>query len=112
VLLLLPGSVAKNNNHWLGFKLTGTRSNRDAIGARVTLHGEKRIWVDEVRSGSSYNSSSDLRLHFGLALETKINSIEVRWPSGQTESFDAPGIDQYLDLIEGKGKQSPGAPDN
>jgi hypothetical protein len=106
-LPLLLVNVAKNNNHWLGLKLTGTRSNRDAIGARVTIHGEKRIWVDELRSGSSYNSSSDLRLHFGFGAVTKINSIEVRWPSGQTELFDAPAIDQYLDLIEGKGKPSP-----
>ncbi len=105
-LPLLLVNVAKNSNHWLGLKLTGTRSNRDAIGARVTLHGPHRIWVDEVRSGSSYNSSSDLRLHFGLGSETKINSIEVRWPSGQTESFDAPGVDRYLEIIEGKGKPS------
>ena len=65
-LPLLLVNLAKNNNHWLGLQLIGTLSNRDAIGARVTLHGEHRIWVDEVRSGSSYNSSSDLRLHFGL----------------------------------------------
>jgi hypothetical protein len=109
-LPLLLVNVAKNNNHWLGLKLTGTRSNRDAIGARVTIHGEKRIWVDELRSGSSYNSSSDLRLHFGLGPVTKINSIEVRWPSGQTEVFDAPAIDQYLDITEGKGKPSPSVP--
>jgi hypothetical protein len=60
-------------------------------------------WVDEVRSGSSYNSSSDLRLHFGLGSETKINSIEVRWSSGETESFSAPGVDHYLEITEGKG---------
>ncbi len=105
-LPLLLVNVAKNNNHWLGLKLTGTRSNRDAIGARVTLHGPHRTWVDEVRSGSSYNSSSDLRLHFGLGSETKINSIEVRWPNGQSETFDAPGIDQYLDITEGRGRES------
>ena len=103
-LPLLLVNVAKSNNHWLGLKLTGTLSNRDAIGARVTLHGLHRIWVDEVRSGSSYNSSSDLRLHFGLGQETKINSIEVRWPNGQTETFATSGVDQYLNLTEGKGK--------
>jgi len=101
---LLLVNQAKNNNHWLGLKLSGTRSNRDAIGARVTLHGEHRTWVGEVRSGSSYNSSNDLRLHFGLGSETKINSIEVRWPSGKTESFPTPDVDQGLELTEGKGK--------
>jgi len=101
---LLLVNVAKNNNHWLGLKLTGTRSNRDAIGARVTLHGPHRTWVDEVRSGSSYNSSSDLRLHFGLGQETKINSIEVRWPNGETEMFAGPEEDRQLEITEGQSR--------
>ncbi len=100
---LLLVNEARNGNHWLGVKLTGTRSNRDGIGARVLLHGSKRTWVDEVRSGSSYNSSNDLRLHFGLGTETSIASIEVRWPNGERETFRAPGVDRFLELIEGKG---------
>jgi len=85
----------------------GTVSNRSAIGARVTLHGSKRIWVDEVRSGSSYNSSSDLRLHFGLGSETTLTNIEVRWPNGNREHFIPMGVDRILDLVEGKGKPVP-----
>jgi hypothetical protein len=95
---------AANTNHWLGLHLSGTTSNRSAIGARVTLHGAKRNWVDEVRSGSSYNSSNDLRLHFGLGTESGISSIEVRWPNGNRESFVPAGVDRILDLVEGKGK--------
>ena len=98
---------AKNANHWLGIKLIGTASNTSAIGARVTLTGSKRKWVDEVRSGSSYNSSSDLRLHFGLGTETSVRTIEVRWPNGESESFPEPQLDRIITLIEGKGKGKP-----
>ena len=101
---MLLVNLARNQNHWLGLHLFGTVSNRDAIGARVTLHGANRIWVDEVRSGSSYNSSSDLRLHFGLGNEMQLKDIQVRWPNGHTELFDAPTTpDRILDLTEGKG---------
>jgi hypothetical protein len=101
---MLLVNEAVNGNHWLGVKLVGTSSNRDAIGARVTLHGQKRNWVDEVRSGSSYSSSSDLRVHFGLGAETKLMSVEVRWPKGEREVFAVEGVDRMLTLTEGKGK--------
>ena len=102
---MLLVNLARNQNHWLGLHLIGTTSNRDAIGARVTLHSATRLWVDEIRSGSSYNSSSDLRLHFGLGNETQLKDIQVRWPNGHTELFDAPTTpDRILDLTEGKGR--------
>jgi len=94
---------AANGNHWLGLKLIGTVSNRSAIGARVVVHGTKRNWTDEVRSGSSYNSSNDLRLHFGLGTETKITEIDVRWPNGAKEQFVCNILDQTITLVEGKG---------
>ncbi len=101
---MLLVNVARSANHWLGLKLVGTRSNRDAIGARVTLHSAKRVWVDEVRSGSSYNSSNDLRLHFGLGAETALTQMTVRWPSGVAEQFDVPTmVDRILDITEGRG---------
>jgi len=102
---MLLVNLAKNQNHWLGLHLIGTSSNRDAIGARVTLKSANRLWIDEVRSGSSYNSSSDLRLHFGLSVETHLTSIQVRWPNGQTEIFDPPAsLDRIIDMTEGKGR--------
>ncbi len=100
---MLLVNEAKSGNHWLGMRLMGTVSNRDAIGARVTLHGSKRSWVDEVRSGSSYNSSNDLRLHFGLGAETKLSGVEVRWPNGKREMFVAPEVDRIVQIVEGKG---------
>ncbi len=104
---MLLVNEAKNTNHWLGLKLVGTHSNRSAIGARVVVHGSKRNWVDEVRSGSSYNSSSDLRLHFGLGTETQLTSIDVRWPNGEREQFRAGKIDSFMELMEGKGTKLP-----
>ena len=104
---MLLVNQAANANHWLGLRLIGTLSNRSAIGARVTVRGTKRNWVDEVRSGSSYSSSSDLRLHFGLGAETAVRAIEVRWPNGNSELFTAEGVDRFLGLVEGKGKPVP-----
>ena len=105
---MLLVNLAKNQNHWLGLHLTGTTSNRDAIGARVTLTSSSRLWVDEVRSGSSYSSSSDLRLHFGLGAETHLQTIKVRWPNGTTELFDSPNsVDKIIDITEGKGRPAP-----
>ena len=107
---LLLVNLAQNPNHWLGLHLIGTQSNRDAIGAHVTLHAPARSFVDELRSGSSYNSSSDLRLHFGLGQQTSITSIEVRWPNGESEIFPGPTPDRIVDLTEGSGKPAPKTP--
>jgi hypothetical protein len=94
----------RNKNHWIGIKTVGTKSNHDGIGARVIVKLGQRRLVDEVRSGSSYNSNSDVRLHFGLGDATKVDSIHVRWPSGLTEEFQVPAVDRFLTLKEGLGK--------
>jgi hypothetical protein len=105
---LLLVNLARNDNHWLGVHLIGVASNRDGIGARVVVVGSEgvtpRVWVDEVRSGSSYSSNNDMRLHFGLGQATKVGSIEVRWPSGRSEVFPGVGADQIISLKEGSGK--------
>ncbi|ADW70996.1 CRTAC1 family protein [Granulicella tundricola] len=101
---MLLVNEAKNTNHWLGIKLTGTKSNRDGIGGRVVVRGTKRSWVDEVRSGSSYNSSNDLRLHFGLGAEMHVADVTVRWPNGESEVFTVAGVDRMVEFVEGKGK--------
>jgi hypothetical protein len=106
-LPMLLVNVAANKNHWLGVQLLGTASNRDAIGAKVTVHTEKRSWVDEVRSGSSYDSNSDIRLHFGLGSADKITSIEVRWPRGVIEHFCESAVDRMVTLREGSGCKHP-----
>jgi enediyne biosynthesis protein E4 len=94
-------------NHWIAIKTEGTKSNRDGIGARIRVKTDTRILVDEVRSGSSYDSNNDRRVHFGLGASTKVSWIEIRWPSGLTELFENPPIDQITTLKEGTGKPAP-----
>jgi hypothetical protein len=93
----------RSANHWIAFKTVGTKSNRDGIGAKLTLKVGKRVLVDEVRSGSSYNSNSDMRVHFGLGADTKMDWVEVRWLSGLTERFDGLAVDKVHTLTEGSG---------
>ena len=97
---------AVNKNHWLGVSLIGTRSNRDGIGARVTVSAGSRHYVQEVRSGSSYDSSSDLRLHFGLGTASTVDGIDVRWPNGEREAFAGGAADRFVSLSEGAGRLS------
>jgi enediyne biosynthesis protein E4 len=108
------------SNHWVAFHLTGayptaaktsqadaasaaTKSTRDAIGARIKVKVGDRTLVDEVRSGSSFISNNDLRVHFGLGAATKIDSVEVRWPSGLVETFPKVSADKFNELKEGTG---------
>lgn len=93
----------KSSNHWIAFKTVGTKSNRDGIGARIKVSAGKRSLVDEVRSGSSYNSSSDMRVHFGLGSVSKVDTVEIRWPSGLVEQFDSPKVDTINTVKEGAG---------
>ncbi len=93
----------RSDNHWVGLKIMGTRSNRDGIGAKITITVGRRKMTDEVRSGSSYISQNDLRLHLGLGSATKIDAVEIRWPSGLLEHFDNLSIDAIHTLKEGSG---------
>jgi hypothetical protein len=99
-------------NHWVAFKTVGTRSNRDGIGAKITVKAAKRTVVDEVRSGSSYISQNDLRVHFGLGTAAKMEIVEIRWPSGLVERFENLQVDAIHTLKEGFGVpvQSAGKP--
>jgi hypothetical protein len=90
-------------NHRVLFKLIGTKSNRAAIGARVTIHAAGIRQIAEVRAGSSYLSQNDLRLHFGLGKSTKIDSVEIRWPSGKVETLENVAGDSIYTIVEGSG---------
>jgi enediyne biosynthesis protein E4 len=88
-------------NHWLGISLAGTKSNRQGLGARVTvtdLSGGKQIF--DVSTAGSYLSSSDARIIAGLGAKTGVKSVEVRWPSGIVQSVSNPAIDKYLTITE------------
>jgi enediyne biosynthesis protein E4 len=92
----------RSTNHWVAIRTVGTKSNRDGIGARIKVKAGSRMLVNEVRSGSSYISNNDMRVHFGLGNADKIEWIEIRWPSGLIERFKAPA-DSIDTLREGSG---------
>lgn len=84
-------------------KLIQTAGNREAVGARVTLRTTRRAHVQEVQAGASYLSQNDLRLHFGLGAEGKIEGVEVRWSGGETESVSGVVPDKIITITQGKG---------
>lgn len=88
--------------HWLRLELTGTKSNRSAIGARVTVTVSGRKMIDEVRAGGSYYSQSELTLTFGLGAATVADRVEVRWPSGKVETRDRVAAEQTVRWREGQ----------
>jgi hypothetical protein len=102
-----PPSVLLNTNrdgnHRVLFKLVGTKSNRAAIGARITIHSAGIKQIAEVRGGASYLSQNDLRLHFGLGAATKIESVEIRWPNGATETLHNLAADNIYTVVEASG---------
>ena len=97
----------RNSNHWIAIRTVGTKSNRDGIGARISVKAGPRTLMDEVRSGSSYNSSSDIRVHFGLGSAARVDSVQIRWPSGLIERFDNLPADAIHSLKEGSGTAIP-----
>lgn len=101
-----PPSLLRNDvtgeNHWIKIKLTGVKSNRSAIGARVTVRYGDKVQVQEVLSQSSYLSVSDSRLHFGLGKAVAAD-IEVRWPLGQIEKLTQVNADRLIHVTEGSG---------
>jgi len=102
-----PPSVLLNTNrtpyHRVLFKLIGTKSNRAAIGARVAIRAGGVKQFNEVRGGGSYLSQNDLRLHFGLGTAAKMESVEIRWPNGATETLQNVPADAIYTIVEGAG---------
>jgi hypothetical protein len=91
-----------SGNHFLTLKLVGTKSNRDAMGARIKVVSGGMTQIREVSGGGSYLSQSDLRAHFGLGNRTKTDSIEVAWPSGTVQTFRDVAADRFYVVQEGK----------
>jgi enediyne biosynthesis protein E4 len=93
-----------NAQNWIKIKLIGTTCNRTAIGARVRVVTGKHAQMDEVHSGTSVMSQSDLRLHFGLGKAQTVDLIEVKWPTTQKiEKFTQVKVNQILTIREGSG---------
>ena len=98
---LLINRIAPKN--WILIRLAGSQSNRNGIGARVTVTTGDSAQIREVRSGGSFLSQNDLRLHFGLGPAAQVDEIRIRWPAGLVESFSNVGANQEILLREGEG---------
>ncbi len=99
---LLLHNEGGSGNHFLSFKLVGTKSNRDAMGARIRVRASGISQIREVAGGGSYLSQSDLRAHFGLGQSASAESVEVWWPSGVRQVFRNVVADKFYVIEEGK----------
>jgi hypothetical protein len=99
--------VDANQNHWIAFKLIGgPRSPRDATGATLYVTAGAMRQRGDVFSGGSFASTSDMRPHFGLGVASKVDELDVLWPSGYHEAFAVPQIDRIVTITEGTGRPS------
>jgi hypothetical protein len=91
-----------NENNWLMFDTVGGKSNRDGIGTRIKVVADGKSQIREVKSGGSYPSHSDMRLHFGLGKATLADLVEIHWPSGLVNRFEGVKANRFLRAKEGE----------
>jgi hypothetical protein len=96
-------SAAGKNNHWLGVRLIGTKSNRDGIGAALKITARNFVSYDQAKGGMSFCSAQDPRIHFGLGTHARVDTIEIAWPSGAHQVIRDVPADQIVTIEEGKG---------
>ena len=97
--------VTEGGGNWVQFKLTGTKSNRDAIGARIKLTAGGLSQIREIDGGNGYAGQSSKRAHIGIGEAKKIDSVEIRWPSGLVEKINGVAMNKINRVTEGKGLQ-------
>ena len=102
------GELVRNDrsegNHWLALSLQGVTSNRDGIGSRITVAAGGRAQYAQATGGTSYLSSSDRRIFFGLGYQSKADLVEILWPSGTVDRLEEVSADQFLTVKEGAGR--------
>lgn len=98
--VMLLRNRSQNDHHWLKLNLRGNASNRFAYGARAVGRAGNQIWIAEVSPASSYLSSKDLRIHWGLGRSDKLDSLTIRWPSGREHVLRDVAADQILTVLE------------
>ena len=102
LLLHNDGTPETGSSHFVSFKLAGKRSNRDGMGARIRLRAGGMTQVHEVAGAGSYMSQSDLRAHFGVGSATRLDQVEIVWPSGLRQVFRDLASDKFYEIEEGK----------
>jgi len=101
---ILRNDSIRKANHWLELELRGTQTNRDGVGARVTVKAGSLTLVDEVHSGRGYQSHYGTRLHFGLGEQARVDQVVVRWIGGSTDTVKPITVDRLMTISEGSGK--------
>jgi hypothetical protein len=94
-------NILPTGAHWVTFLLEGTKSNHFAIGAQVRLIAGGKTYLQYVNGGNGFAAQSTVRVHFGLGALSKIDSIEVRWPSGLRQTFTGPDVGRFYKVVEG-----------
>lgn len=92
-----------DGNHWITLELSATEGSPLAIGALIKVKTGVVVQTEEIRSGGSYLSQNDLRVHFGLGSVSKVDSVEIRWPSGRTETIKDVAVDKFYAILQGSG---------
>ena len=100
--LLVYKNTVPPENAWIGFDLTGSKSNRDAIGAQVRVYWNGREQLQEVSGGSGYSAQNQHALHFGLGKSAKVDKAVIRWPSGAVQTIEAPAPGRVHSITEPK----------
>jgi hypothetical protein len=100
--LLVYRNTVQPGRHWIDFQLEGTASNRSAIGARVELHWNQKVQVQEVSGGSGFSAQNQRRLHFGLGADSSVDEVVIRWPSGRQQTIDRPDADRVHQITEAR----------
>ena len=95
-------NVSEGVGNWVEFKLTGTKSNRDAIGARIRITAGGLTQIREIDGGNGYAGQSMKRAHFGIGTAARIDAVEIRWPSGTVQKLAPPPVNQIVKVTEGK----------
>lgn len=102
-----PATVLENRGpakgHWLAVRTVGTVSNRDGIGAVVSVKVGDSVQMRRIRSGCAFASSSEIVARFGLGEATRVDELRVRWPTGKEETYAVPGVDRVVRVVEGEG---------
>ena len=101
LIAVVVHNSGSNGNHFLNFRLVGTKSNRDAMGARIRVLAGGISQIREIEGGGSYLSQSDLRANFGLGKAARAETVEVKWPSGLQQTFRNVEADKFYLIEEG-----------